>query len=100
MTAQPSTSEDGRGFECWCCGRRGGPNSVVHLGNHPEVIVCLRCAHFLHRQARNLEDADRRSPGVRVRGGLRAVRRLVMRRGWHQKAGVGRLLRWLGTRAP
>ena len=98
MTAQQSTGEAGRDTECWCCGRRG--DSVVHLGNHPEVTVCLRCAHFLHQQARGLEDMDRRSPAARVRDGLRAVRREVIRRGWHRKAGIGRLLRWLGTRTP
>jgi hypothetical protein len=100
MTAATSASEAGRGFECWCCGRRGEPDSVVHLGNHPEVTVCLRCAHFLHQQARGLEDMALRSPAARVRDGLRAVRREVIRRGWHQKAGIGRLLRWLGSRAP
>jgi hypothetical protein len=96
MTEQTSTREDGHGTECWCCGRRG--DSVVQLGNHPEVTVCLRCAHFLHRQARSLEDAERRAPGVHIRNGLGVVRREVMQRGWHQKPGIGRLLRWLGSR--
>ena len=100
MTAATSASEAGRGFECWCCGRRGEPDSVVHLGNHPEVTVCLPCAHFLHQRARGLEDAVRHSPGARVRDGLRALRSLVIRRGWHEKPGIGRFLRWLGTHTP
>jgi hypothetical protein len=97
MTAQGQ--HDGL-VECWCCGTRESPGSVVHLGNHPEVAVCLRCAHFLHQQARGREDAARTSRAARARDGLRAGRRLVIRRRWHEKPGIGRLLRWLGTRLP
>jgi hypothetical protein len=100
MTAETSLSESGGGIECWCCGSRGQPDSVVHLGNHPEVAVCLRCAHFLHNQARGREDAARTSPAARLRDGLRAARWLVIRRGWHQKPGIGQLLRWLGRHTP
>jgi hypothetical protein len=100
MTAQPSTSEAGGDVACWCCGQSQPPASVVHLGNHQEVAVCLRCAHFLHHQARAREDAQRPSPAARLRDVLRAGRRLVLRRGWHRKPGIGRLLRWLGSRTP
>jgi hypothetical protein len=100
MTAQTSTSESDGEVACWCCGQRQPPRAVVHLGNHPEVAVCTGCAHFLHQQARALEDALRSSPAARVRDGLRAARELVIRRGWHQKPGIGPLLRWLGTRTP
>jgi hypothetical protein len=73
---------------------------LVRLGTHSEVGVCLRCAHFLHQQARGREDAARPSPAARVRGGLRAGRGLVMRRRWHQMPIIGRPLRWLGRRLP
>ena len=100
MTAETSPSESGGSIECWCCGQRQTPTSVVHLGDHPEVTVCLRCAHFLHQQARGREDALRTSPAARVRTRLREVRWLVIRRGWHQKPGIGPLLRWLGRHTP
>lgn len=86
--------------ECWCCGTRQQETSVVHLGNHPEVAVCLRCAHFLHQQASGREDALRPSPAGRARDGLRKLRRMVMRHGWHQQPFIGRPLRWLGKHLP
>ena len=100
MTAEASPIESGEEIACWCCGARRPPGGVVHLGNHPEVSVCLRCAHSLHKQARGLEDAMRRSPAARFRDELRAARSQVLRRGWHQKPGIGRLLRWLGRHTP
>lgn len=100
MTAQPATEESGRQVACWCCGNRAAERSVLRLGNHPEVAVCLRCAHFLHQQARSREDAVRASPAARARDGLRAARRFVVRRGWHQKPGIGPLLRRLGRHTP
>ena len=85
---------------CWCCAWTGPESGVVRLGSHPEVAVCLRCAHFLHQQARGREDAARPSPATRLRDGLRAGRRLVMRQRWHQKPVIGPVLRWLGPRLP
>jgi hypothetical protein len=85
---------------CWCCGEPRPESAVVHLGSHPEAAVCLRCAHFLHQQARGREDAARPSAAARVRDGLRAGRRLVMRRGLHKAPVIGRVLRWLGPRLP
>jgi hypothetical protein len=73
---------------------------VVRLGGHPEVAVCLPCAHVLHQQARGLEDADRPSLAGRLRAGLRVGRRLVMRRGWQHAPVIGPVLRWLGPRLP
>jgi hypothetical protein len=102
MTAQAGTSSgsaDG-GVACWCCGQLRPESDVVRLGAHPEAAVCLRCAHFLHQQARGREDAASPSPAARVRDGLRAGRRLVMRRGWHQAPVLGPVLRWLGRRLP
>jgi hypothetical protein len=86
--------------ECWCCGQQQGPDLAVHLGNHPEVWVCLRCAHFLHRQARATEDALLSTPFARLRDRLRSARGWVMRRHWHQKPVIGPALRWLGRRLP
>jgi hypothetical protein len=100
MTARQSAIGSGGDISCWCCGQRRAAESVVHLGNHPEVVVCLRCAHFLHKQARGREDALRSSPTARVRDALRAVRWQVVRRGWHRKPGIGPLLRRLGKHTP
>jgi hypothetical protein len=85
---------------CWCCGQPRPESAVVRLGSHPEVAVCLDCAHVLHQRARGLEDAAHPSPAGRLRDGLRAGRRLVMRRGWHQAPVIGPLLRRLGRRLP
>lgn len=104
MTAQTAASTvdggDAGKVACWCCAWTGPEPGVIRLGNHPEVAVCLRCAHYLHQQARTREDAARPSPAARVRDGLRAGRQLVMRRGWHQKPVIGPALRWLGPRLP
>jgi hypothetical protein len=99
MTAQAAGGVSGEAA-CWCCGQQRPEFDVVRLGEHPEVAVCLGCAHFLHQQARGREDAARPSPAGRVRDGLRAGRRLVMRRGWHQAPVLGPALRWLGQRLP
>lgn len=100
MVAQPAIEESDGLTECWCCGQRLPADSFVHLGNHPEVAVCLRCAHFLHKQAAGREDALRHSPLARARDGLRSGRELVMRRHWHQKPVIGPVLRWLGRFLP
>jgi hypothetical protein len=80
MTAQ--TAAGGSNLaECWCCGQPLKPETTVRLGRHPEVSLCLRCAHFLHRQARAREDALAPSPAARLRDGLRSARGVVIRRG-------------------
>lgn len=100
MTSQRAATGPTDLVECWCCGQRQSERSVVHLGNHPEVSVCLRCAHFLHQQARSREDELATSIASWLRDGLRSARREVMQRGWHQSPVVGRPLRWLGRRLP
>ncbi|NYJ07061.1 hypothetical protein [Petropleomorpha daqingensis] len=85
---------------CWCCGRSRPESGVVRLGSHPEVAVCLSCAHYLHQQARGREDALRPSPGARVRDVGRAIRRQVIQHGWQHKPVIGPVLRWLGSRMP
>ena len=100
MTFQAAIGEDDGQVRCWCCGARRPPGEVVRLGNHPEVALCFRCAHWAHHQARSSEDATRPTPAARVRDVLRAGRREVMRRGWHHKPILGPVLRWLGPRLP
>ena len=46
------------------------------------------------------EDAAHPSPAARGRDLLRAVRGLVIRRGWHTRPVIGALLRRVGTRLP
>ena len=91
---------DGGAVECWCCGQRFGAERMVHLDGHPEVAVCVWCAHFLHQRAGQREDALRPSLAARARNGLRRGRRIVMDHGWHQRPVVGRPLRWLGRYLP
>lgn len=86
--------------QCWCCGAIEDPARLVHLGNHPEVVVCIRCAHSLSTWAWELEDQARTGPAVRFRDALRRVRRTVVRRGWHHNRIVGRGLRWWGRFTP
>jgi hypothetical protein len=104
MTAETAagTSEGGRSDEvvCWCCGQRRVEPDVVRLGEHPEVAVCLGCAHFVHQRARAREDAARPSLATRARDLLRAARGFVIRRGWHNRPVIGPLLRRLDTRLP
>jgi hypothetical protein len=86
--------------QCWCCGTIEDPARLVHLGNHPEVTVCVRCAHSLSRWAWEVEDQARTGPAVRARDSLRRLRRTVVRHGWHHNKIVGRGLRRLGRFTP
>ena len=98
MAAQLSETDGMVG--CWCCGKQVRHDLTVRLGNHPEVAVCLGCAHYLHRQAWSREDSRRRSIGSALRNGLRSGRGVVLQRRWHEKAVVGDGLRWLGRHMP
>ena len=73
---------------------------MVHLGNHPEVHLCLRCAHFVHQQAWEIEDKEKRGPAALAREKLRGLRASVIRRGWHENRFIGGGLRWLGKHLP
>lgn len=86
--------------ECWCCGMVEDPARLVHLGNHPEVTVCIRCAHSISKWAWEIEDQSRPGMAARARDQFRSVRKAVVQRGWHQSRLVGRPLRWLGSRLP
>jgi len=101
VQAQAVVDESGGGgVRCWCCGQLRSADGVVHLGDHPEVAVCLGCAHFLHQRARAVEDAQHPSAASRARDGLRQARNLVIARRWHEKPVIGPVLRWLGARLP
>jgi hypothetical protein len=80
---------------CWCCGRASSEDALVHLGNHPEVGICVNCVHFLRRRARDLQATEIRRL---LRGAAESVRREVMARGWHQRPVIGPALRWLNRR--
>lgn len=86
--------------QCWCCGAIDDPGRLVHLGNHPEVAVCIRCTRSLHKWGRELEDQGRTGLPVRVRDRFRQVRKAVVRRGWQHNRLLGRPLRWIGRFTP
>lgn len=86
--------------QCWCCDASADPTRMVHLGNHPEVALCVRCAHWAAKQAWEIEDQGKAGPLVRVRSRLRAARRYVVRRGWQHHWLLRGPLRWLGKRLP
>ncbi len=82
--------------ECWCCGKNTNPDALVHLGNHPEVGICLNCVQFLRRRGDLQATARRR----RLRSTAESVRREVMTRGWRDRPVIGRALKWLNRRLP
>jgi hypothetical protein len=97
---EPASGFDEGRVRCWCCGQQRSAQQVVHLGSHPEVAVCLGCAHFLHQRARAREDEQRPSLDGRARDVLRSGRALVMKYGWQNAPVVGPVFRWLGQRLP
>ena len=86
--------------QCWCCGITTDPARLVHLGNHLEVAVCIRCAHSWSKWAWEIEDQTRTGPAVRARNGIRRLRKTVVRHGWHHNKLIGRALRRLGRHTP
>ena len=56
---------------CWCCGAIEDTSRLVRLGNHPEVAVCVRCAHALSKWAWEIEDRSRTGIAVRARDQFR-----------------------------
>ena len=87
-------------LECWCCGRPHPARELVRLGSHPEVAVCLECAHFLHRRARRQQDETHPSAGSRLRRASESARSAVVERGWHRHPLIGGPLRWFGRHLP
>jgi hypothetical protein len=86
--------------ECWCCGTTQPANAMVHLGNHPEVTICIRCAYSIKNWAWEIEDRARGGHAARARDSFRRLRRQVMQRGWHRRRWIGGPLKWLGRRLP
>jgi hypothetical protein len=86
--------------ECWCCGTVDDPDRMIHLGNHPEVALCLACGRWAAKQAGEIEDRARTGPLVMARDRLRHARATVIGRGLHRNRILGRPLRWLGRRLP
>lgn len=85
---------------CWCCGASAPEQDLLQLSSRPEAAVCLRCAEFLARRARERRDAQRPGPGARARDVLRSGRAAVMKRGWHRRPVIGAALRRLGRHLP
>lgn len=85
---------------CWCCGLVDAPERMVHLGNHPEVALCLGCARWAAKVAWEIEDQSRTGLVVWTRDRFRAIRRGVIDRGWHRHRAIGGPLRWISKRLP
>jgi hypothetical protein len=103
MSAEPVIRvdrNDGRSAQCWCCGSVDGSDRMVHLGDHPEVHLCLGCAHFVHQRAWQIEDRGKRGPAALARDRVRTLHAGAMRRGWLQNRYVGGRLRWLSKHLP
>jgi hypothetical protein len=97
--ASAEQHEAGRS-ECWCCGNVDDSDRMIHLGNHPEVTLCVRCGYWASHQAREIEDRNRTGPVVATRNRLRGLRETVMQHGWHHHPVLGPPLRWLGKHLP
>src|SRR4051794_8862213 len=104
MSAEPvltAVDQHGDGdVQCWCCDVTDTASRMVQLGNHPEVHLCLGCAHYVHQQAWQIEDNGKRGAAAFVRDRLRNVRAGVLRRGWHHNGFIGGRLRWLDKYLP
>lgn len=100
MTTTAESTHEPAEEQCWCCSSAGTHDRMVHLGNHPEVNICLRCARFVAKSGREIEDRDKQGMAVVMRERARSVRKTVVQRGWHNAPVVGPALRWLGRRTP
>lgn len=73
---------------------------MVHLGNHPEVAVCIRCVYSLKTWAWEIADRPRTGLRVNARNGFRSVRRGVIRKSLHQNEWIGRPTAVAGPQIP
>jgi hypothetical protein len=83
------------------CGTIEDSASLVHLGNHPEVTVCISGAHSLSYWAWEIEDQARTGLAVASATGSGACARsssggVGTTTGWS----VDRWLRWIGWLTP
>ncbi len=104
MSAEPNVTaidvnHSGR-VQCWCCDTTDAPDRMVQLENHPEVHLCLQCAHYVHQQAWEIEDEGKRGPAAFARGRIRTLRAEVIRRGWYRNRHIGGTLRWFDKLVP
>lgn len=99
MTAAGTEQQAVSPTECWCCGSTYPEGDLVHLGNHPEVAVCVGCSQWLRRRAVRRGDR-RRSPAALARAVVDRVRDAVIARGWHDRGMLGRLLRRIDRHLP
>ena len=98
MSAETQTAVGQTGeSRCWCCGRTSSEDALVHLGNHPEVAICINCVHFLRRRARDQQATVMRQ---RMRGAAESIRSEVIARGWHQRPVIGPALQRLNRHLP
>ena len=98
MTAETQTATDQVSeSRCWCCGKPRSEATLVRLGSHPEVGVCISCVQFLRRRARDRQAAVMRQT---LRGTAESIRGHVRARGWHQRPVVGPALQWLDRHSP
>lgn len=95
--AEPEAGERQR---CWCCDNEFLDEEVVHLGAHPEVLICFDCARWVRRRALLRADAGRRGMRVGLRRVLAQTRAAVIGRGWHDSPVIGPFLRWIDRRLP
>lgn len=86
--------------QCWCCDAIEDPARMVHLGNHPEVALCLGCARWAAKEAGDIEDQGNTGLAVRARHLVRAARHGVVSKGWHRNRLIGGPLRWIGKWVP
>jgi hypothetical protein len=98
MSAETQTAVGETGqSRCWCCGRNSSDDALVHLGNHPEVGICINCVHFLRRRALDHQATVMRQ---RLRGAAESIRGEVIERGWHQRPVIGPALQWVNRHLP
>ena len=83
---------------CWCCGGFFPDSRLVHLGAHPEVGVCRRCARYLARRSARLP--GRMTPATSIHRTSQEIRERVMVRGLHEGRLLAPLLRWIGRFLP
>jgi hypothetical protein len=101
MTAQVNLLDEVPGqARCWCCGAIDDQAKLVHLGDHPEVTICIRCAHSASKWASEIQDQSRTGFAASARNTFRRARKTVVRRSWHHNKLIGRPLRWLGKHTP
>jgi hypothetical protein len=99
MAVQPEQERAPQTY-CWCCGSEFAEAELVHLGQHPEVGVCLRCTRWLQRRAAARYDKQHPTPTARLRAVIHAARAFVIRKGWHEHRVLGALLRRMDRHLP